>query len=65
MELKHNGNSLQMQYDKYSIISGNLYQIFTYVKNKDIEMKQKGQGSVSGTLLFAKNRCRSLSTKQI
>ena len=33
-----------------SIISGNLYQIFTYVKNKD----KLGTGNVSGVLLYAK-----------
>jgi 5-methylcytosine-specific restriction enzyme subunit McrC len=37
-------------YDKVSIDSGNLYQIYTYVKNKDIHRS----GNVSGVLLYAK-----------
>lgn len=35
------------------LYSGNLYQIFTYVKNKDYEMGN-GEHSVSGMLLYAK-----------
>ena len=41
--------SLQKQYDKESFISGNLYQIYTYVKNMDKEKT----GDVSGMLLYA------------
>lgn len=37
-------------YNSCSIISDNLYQIFTYVKNKD----RTGSGNVSGVLLYAK-----------
>lgn len=37
-------------YDSKTIHSNNLYQIFTYVKNKDV----KKNGSVSGMLLYAK-----------
>lgn len=37
-------------FDRSSIISANLYQIFTYVKNKDRKMT----GNVSGLLLYAK-----------
>ena len=40
---------MQSQYDKKSIHSGNLYQIFTYVKNRD----QEHLGNVSGMLLYA------------
>lgn len=36
------------------IHSANLYQIFTYVKNKDIDMGD-GEHFVSGMLLYAKN----------
>lgn len=43
-------NEMQIQYDKPSIISNNLYQIFTYVKNKD----KYNTGNVSGMLLYAK-----------
>lgn len=38
------------QYGKRTIHSGNLYQIFTYVKNRD----HNHDGSVSGMLLYAK-----------
>ena len=41
---------MQRQFDKYSIHSANLYQIFTYVKNKDVN----NDGSVSRMLLYAK-----------
>jgi 5-methylcytosine-specific restriction enzyme subunit McrC len=43
----------QSQFDKRTIHSGNLYQIFTYVKNKTL---QKGftDHEVSGLLLYAK-----------
>ncbi len=37
-------------YDRHTVHSGNLYQIFTYVKNKD----KAATGSVSGVLLYAK-----------
>ena len=50
IDAKYYGNSLQQQYDKYSIISGNLYQIFTYVKNHD----KDSTGNVAGILLYAK-----------
>ena len=43
---------MQKQFEKYSIHSGNLYQIFTYVKNKDT----KNEGKVSGMLLYAKTQ---------
>lgn len=33
--------------------SGNLYQIFTYVKNKEVELS-KGPHEVAGMLLYAK-----------
>ena len=37
-------------FDSTTLISGNLYQIFTYVKNKD----KSNSGNVSGMLLYAK-----------
>lgn len=42
-----------MQFDKHTLHSGNLYQIFTYVKNKEYEMREKDH-TVSGMLLYAK-----------
>ena len=35
IDAKYYGQTLQRQFDRYSIQSGNLYQIFTYVKNKE------------------------------
>jgi len=52
IDAKYYGKSMQTNplfYSK-SIISSNLYQIFTYVKNKD----SFGSGNVSGILLYAK-----------
>jgi len=43
----------QSQYDKHTLWSNNLYQIFTYVKNKDEEFKNR-LTEVSGMLLYAK-----------
>lgn len=50
IDAKFYAHTMQNQYDKKSIISGNLYQIYTYVKNKDKEHT----GNVSGMLLYAK-----------
>lgn len=50
IDTKYYGKTLQKQYDKATLHSGNLYQIFTYVKNQDIA----GSGKVSGMLLYAK-----------
>lgn len=50
IDAKYYGETLQHQFDKYSLHSGNVYQIFTYVKNMD-----KGNtGNVAGLLLYAK-----------
>lgn len=50
IDAKYYGRTLQQQFDKYTLHSGNIYQIFTYVKNQD-----KGNtGSVAGLLLYAK-----------
>ena len=43
----------QVQYDVHTLHSGNLYQIFTYVKNKDSGFGDKPH-KVSGMLLYAK-----------
>ena len=47
-------NNMQTQYDAQTIISGNLYQIYTYVKNLD----KDNTGKVSGMLLYAKTENR-------
>ena len=43
----------QVQFDRNTIHSNNLYQIFTYVKNKEAELKET-EHTVSGMLLYAK-----------
>ncbi|MCG7338851.1 5-methylcytosine-specific restriction endonuclease system specificity protein McrC [Staphylococcus sp. ACRSN] len=53
IDAKYYTKSLQSFYDTYKIHSANLYQIFTYVKNQDMNLKVK-QAKVSGMLLYAK-----------
>ena len=53
IDAKYYERNLQSQYDSYSIHSGNLYQIFTYVKNKTAELNDP-EKTVSGMLLYAK-----------
>lgn len=52
IDTKYYGKSMQhhSMYDHIALISGNLYQIYTYVKNKD----RDATGNVSGMLLYAK-----------
>lgn len=50
IDAKFYGRMTQQNFDKNTIHSGNLYQIFTYVKNKD----SLNSGNVSGLLLYAK-----------
>ena len=50
IDAKYYSSSLQTFYGSYTIPSANLYQIFTYVKNRDTEKS----GDVSGMLLYAK-----------
>lgn len=52
IDAKYYKNSLQTNYNKKAIHSGNLYQIFTYVKNKTVEVGENY--NVSGMLLYAK-----------
>lgn len=53
IDVKYYQHSMQTKYEKQTLHSGNLYQIFTYVKNKEEEMKTKPH-EVSGMLLYAK-----------
>ena len=53
IDAKYYTHTTQKQFDKNTIHSGNLYQIFTYVKNKEYELKDK-KHEVSGMLLYAK-----------
>jgi 5-methylcytosine-specific restriction enzyme subunit McrC len=49
IDAKYYAHTTQVQYDVHTLHSNNLYQIFTYVKNK----ATKG-GEISGMLLYAK-----------
>lgn len=49
IDTKYYGKMMQMHYGKQTIHSGNLYQIYTYVKNYDKEHS----GNVAGVLLYA------------
>lgn len=51
IDAKFYTHMMQQQFDKYTLNSGNLYQIFTYVKNED----KNHTGNVSGLLLYAKS----------
>ena len=53
IDAKYYEHSTQVQFDKHTLHSGNLYQIFTYVKNKEYELREKDH-TVSGMLLYAK-----------
>lgn len=50
IDAKYYGRTLQQQYDKQTLHSNNVYQIFTYVKNQD----KDNTGNVAGVLLYAK-----------
>lgn len=53
IDAKYYTQSTQRQYDKRSIHSANLYQIFAYVKNKEAVLADS-EHEVSGMLLYAK-----------
>ena len=50
IDTKFYSHSMQVQFDKYSYHSGNMYQILSYVKNKEAYF----DGEVSGMLLYAR-----------
>ena len=50
IDAKYYGSVFRTHYEKQQLHSGNLYQIFTYVKNMD----PLSSGNVSGLLLYAK-----------
>ena len=52
IDAKYYEHTTQVQYDKHTLHSGNLYQIFTYVKNKEYELKDQPH-EVAGMLLYA------------
>lgn len=53
IDTKYYTHTTQSQFNVNTLHSGNLYQIFTYVKNKEIELSAKPH-EVSGMLLYAK-----------
>ncbi|MGN0886562.1 MAG: 5-methylcytosine-specific restriction endonuclease system specificity protein McrC, partial [Candidatus Spyradenecus sp.] len=52
IDAKYYAKTTQVQYDKPKVHSNNLYQIFTYVKNKAAELGDNAC-EVSGMLLYA------------
>ena len=52
IDAKYYAHTTQTRYDIHTLHSGNLYQIFTYVKNKDMEYGDEPH-KVSGMLLYA------------
>lgn len=53
IDAKYYAQNMQTQYDTTTIHSRNLYQIFTYVKNKTAELNNSDK-TVSGMLLYAR-----------
>lgn len=53
IDAKYYEHNLQEQFGKVSIPTDNLYQIFTYVKTKENELKGVSHEKVSGMLLYA------------
>lgn len=53
IDAKYYSHTTQTQFDKHTIHSGNLYQIFTYVKNEDYSFKDEPH-EVAGIILYAK-----------
>lgn len=53
IDAKYYSSTLQQHFGRMKIYSNNLYQIFTYVKNKEVELKDKPH-EISGMLLYAK-----------
>lgn len=53
IDAKYYKNTMQTRFEKQTLHSGNLYQIFTYVKNKEAELEDK-QHEVAGMLMYAK-----------
>ena len=53
IDAKYYAHSVQNRFNKATLHSANLYQIFTYVKNKQEELRDS-QYNVSGMLLYAK-----------
>ena len=54
IDAKYYSHMTQQQYGIHTLHSNNLYQIFTYVKNKEFELRNY-EHTVSGMLLYAQN----------
>lgn len=52
IDAKYYSRTTQTQYDVHTLHSNNLYQIFTYVKNKEVELTAHPH-TISGMLLYA------------
>jgi len=50
IDTKFYSHSISLHFGKISYLSNNLYLIFTYVKNKDVD----NTGNIEGMLLYAK-----------
>lgn len=53
IDAKYYSSVTQLRFNTQTLHSANLYQIFTYVKNKEVELQRKPH-KVSGLLLYAK-----------
>lgn len=53
IDAKYYSNTTQVKFDAHTVHSGNIYQIFTYVKNKEAQLKDENP-TVAGMLLYAK-----------
>lgn len=54
IDAKYYSHTLQSRFEKKTVHSGNLYQIFTYVKNRaELERRTGNDCVVAGTLLYA------------
>lgn len=53
IDAKYYSHTTQVQFDKHTLHSNNLYQIFTYVKNRSYQFGEE-DNTVSGMLLYAK-----------
>lgn len=53
IDAKYYSHTTQSRFDTHTLHSANLYQVFTYVKNKEYELREKAH-KVSGMLLYAR-----------
>ena len=53
IDAKYYSHTTQTRFDKHTLHSNNMYQIFTYVKNRDYKFGNE-KHKVSGMLLYAK-----------